>query len=98
LVNDLLLPLARGLTANWNDGSRREAGIVLAHITGSGSEATHIVQAMARQLKKVSNVIIVPQVASGLVLSNVFSVSLRSILFVSWRRKWRVFDFPLRNG
>jgi cohesin complex subunit SA-1/2 len=66
LVNDLLLPLARGLTANWNDGSRREAGIVLAHITGSGSEATHVVQAMARQLKKVSNVIIVPHVASVL--------------------------------
>jgi cohesin complex subunit SA-1/2 len=56
LVNDLLLPLARGLTANWNAGSRREAGIVLAHITGSGHEATHAVQAMARLLKKVNPV------------------------------------------
>jgi cohesin complex subunit SA-1/2 len=75
LVNDLLLPLARGLTANWNDGSRREAGIVLAHITGSGSEAAQVVQVMARQLKKVSIVIIVLQHDSYLVVSNVFSVA-----------------------
>lgn len=98
LVHDLLLPLARGLTANWNDGSRREAGIVLAHITGSGSEAAHVVQVMARQLKKVSTVITVCHVDSGLVVSNIVSVALRSTLFVFWRRKWLVSDFPLRNG
>lgn len=49
------MPLARGITANWNDGNRREASIVLNHITGSGSEAGHTVQAMARLLKKVSS-------------------------------------------
>jgi cohesin complex subunit SA-1/2 len=47
------MPLARGLTANWNDGNRKEAGIVLGHITGSGQEVAHTVQAMARMLKKV---------------------------------------------
>lgn len=54
LINDLIMPLARGLTANWTDGNRKEAGIVLAHVTGSGQQAGHAVQAMARMLKKVS--------------------------------------------
>jgi hypothetical protein len=56
LVNDLLLPFARSLTANWNEGNRQEAGLALAHITGSGLEATQVVYAMARVLKKINPV------------------------------------------
>ena len=56
LVNDLLMPVAKSLTANWNDGNRREAAIVLAHIIGSGREASQTVQAMIRMLKKVNSV------------------------------------------
>ena len=53
LVHELILPLARSLTANWNDGNRREAGLALAHIAGSGDLASHAIQSMARLLKKV---------------------------------------------
>jgi cohesin complex subunit SA-1/2 len=53
LVNNLIMPLARSLTANWNDGNRKEAGVVLAHIVGSGPEAAQTVHAIARMLKKV---------------------------------------------
>ena len=54
LVNDLLMPLIRALTANWNDCSRREAGIALAHIAGSGQIAAHTIHSMTRLIKKVS--------------------------------------------
>lgn len=50
----LLLPIARGLCRNWKLGNRREAGTILAHITGSGSEASSIVSSMSRVLKKVN--------------------------------------------
>lgn len=56
LVNELLLPLARSLTANWNDGNRKEAGIALSYITGRSQEATTAVQGMARFLKKINSV------------------------------------------
>jgi hypothetical protein len=51
--NESILALARSLTANWNDGNRKEAGVVLAHIVGSGPEAAQTVHAIARMLKKV---------------------------------------------
>lgn len=53
LVEELLMPLARSLTANWNDGNRKEAGIALSYITGKSQEASSAVQNMARFLKKV---------------------------------------------
>lgn len=49
----LLLPLCRSLATNWKVGNRREAGVALAHITGSGSEASQVVTALSRLLKKV---------------------------------------------
>jgi len=56
LSRRLLLPIARGLCGNWMLGNRREAGAVLNHITGSGSEAADLVSAMSRALKKVEPV------------------------------------------
>lgn len=53
-VESLLLPLARGLTANWKLGNRREAGAGLGHITGSGLESSRLVSSMSKVLKKVS--------------------------------------------
>jgi hypothetical protein len=50
---DLVAPLARSLTANWNDGNRKEAGIVLSYITGYSKETGQTVQDMATFLKKV---------------------------------------------
>jgi hypothetical protein len=56
LVNDALLPLARVTTANSNDFYRREAALVLANITGSGTYATQTVVSWARILKKTNPV------------------------------------------
>ncbi len=38
---------------NWKLGNRREAGVLLSHIIGSGSEATEIVTTVSRMLKKI---------------------------------------------
>lgn len=54
LSKDLLLPLGRSVAANWKCGNRREAGVALAHVTGSGAEAGKIVLSLSRVLKKVS--------------------------------------------
>lgn len=64
LVESLLLPLARGLAANWKLGNRREAGAGLAHITGSGQEASRLVAAMSKVLKKVCILNVLTGVAS----------------------------------
>lgn len=53
VAEELLLPLARGLTANWLTCNRREAGAALAHIVGSGVHAGSIVSSMSRVFKKV---------------------------------------------
>lgn len=53
-ARELLLPLARGLSANWKSGNRREAGVALSHITNSGHESAALVSGMSRVLKKVS--------------------------------------------
>ncbi len=53
LVKDLILPVARALTANWTHGNRKEAGVVLSHLTGSGKMVGQTVHLMARLLKKV---------------------------------------------
>jgi len=55
-VRQMLLPFARSLGTNWKCGNRREAGYALAHITGSGPEASKIVAAMARVAKKIDSV------------------------------------------
>jgi cohesin complex subunit SA-1/2 len=55
-VESLLLPLARGLTANWKLGNRREAGAGLGHITGSGQESSRLVSSMSKVLKKIEPV------------------------------------------
>ena len=53
IARKFLMPIPRGLCANWATGNRREAGMALAHITNSGSEASAIVAAMSKTLKKV---------------------------------------------
>ena len=56
-VDDLLLlPLARTLAFNWAAGNRREAGVALAHITGSGNEASALVSTLSKTLKKIDPV------------------------------------------
>ena len=52
-AQELLLPLGRGLTANWKLGNRREAGAALTHVVGSGEEANQVVASMSRVFKKV---------------------------------------------
>jgi hypothetical protein len=56
LVNNALLPLARVTVANSNDFYRREAALVLANITGSGTYVTQTVVSWARILKKTNPV------------------------------------------
>ena len=54
LVYQLLLPLSRSLATNWIDGHRREAGVALSHMTGSGDKAGSYISALSKMLKKVS--------------------------------------------
>lgn len=54
LINMLLYPVCRALGTNWKGGNRREAGCILAHISGSGKDAHELVLAMTRVFKKVS--------------------------------------------
>eukprot|EP00586_Coscinodiscus_wailesii_P000063 CAMPEP_0172480390 /NCGR_PEP_ID=MMETSP1066-20121228/5488_1 /TAXON_ID=671091 /ORGANISM="Coscinodiscus wailesii, Strain CCMP2513" /LENGTH=1957 /DNA_ID=CAMNT_0013241639 /DNA_START=101 /DNA_END=5974 /DNA_ORIENTATION=+ len=54
LVRQLLLPLTRPLATNWQNGNRREAGVALSHITGSGSTSSHLISQLVKQLKKNS--------------------------------------------
>lgn len=48
----LLLPIARVLAFNWKEGNRREAGVALAHLTGSGDNAHSTMSALSKVLKK----------------------------------------------
>lgn len=54
LVRDLILPVARALAANWTQGNRKEAGVILSHLVGSGKLVGQTVHHLARLLKKVS--------------------------------------------
>lgn len=56
VIRQLLLPLARSLATNWTFGNRREAGVALAHITGSGQDAASLVSTLSKLLKKVSRI------------------------------------------
>lgn len=56
VVYDLLLPLARGLAGNWMYGNRKEAGVALSHIFGSGAVAQELVQSLSRVCKKINPV------------------------------------------
>ena len=48
----LLLPISRVLAFNWKEGNRREAGVALAHLTGSGDNAHSVMSALSKVLKK----------------------------------------------
>jgi len=48
----LLLPIARTLAYNWKEGNRREAGVALAHLTGSGDKAHSLMSTLSKVLKK----------------------------------------------
>ena len=48
----LLLPITRVLAFNWKEGNRREAGVALAHLTGSGDNAHSLMSALSKVLKK----------------------------------------------
>jgi hypothetical protein len=51
----LLLPICRSVAVNWKLGNRREAGIILSHIVGSGSNVSEIVTHLSRELKKIDS-------------------------------------------
>ena len=74
----LLLVPARACLASWDVGHRAEGGVLLSHLIGSGSEASRIIQPVARLMKKVfmncltsfsfvfeSNVLVAPLVAQS---------------------------------
>merc|ERR1712194_692387 len=56
LVYQLLLPLSRSLATNWIDGHRREAGVALSHMTGSGDKAGSYISTLSKMLKKIDPV------------------------------------------
>jgi cohesin complex subunit SA-1/2 len=53
LSQSLLYPMGRAIATNWTNGNRREAGVFLRHISGSGPTAADIVSATSRQMKKI---------------------------------------------
>jgi len=44
------------LTANWNDGNRKEAGTLLAYVAGHSKATGQVVQDAARMMKKINPV------------------------------------------
>lgn len=53
LVEEALLPLARVTTMNFDGFFRKEAAMIMQHISGSGSLASQTLLALSRTLKKV---------------------------------------------
>ena len=56
LVNEALLPLARVTTMNFGGFFRKEAAMILSHISGSGGLAAQTMLALSRTLKKTNPV------------------------------------------
>ena len=56
LSQSLLFPMGRAIATNWTNGNRREAGVFLRHIGGSGPMASDIVSTTSRQMKKIDPV------------------------------------------
>jgi cohesin complex subunit SA-1/2 len=52
-ISSLLLSNARAVCANWKQGNRREAGLLLSHITSSDTRAVDIVEALFNLLKAI---------------------------------------------
>ena len=94
MVRSILLPVARALTANWTQGNRKEAGVVLTHLTGSGKLAASTVHAMARLLKKVR---IVGSPQRHQIATQIHLLS-RYTLFDFWSRRWLQSAWPSRHG
>eukprot|EP00979_Chaetoceros_neogracilis_P004113 scaffold716_cov204-Chaetoceros_neogracile.AAC.2 len=55
-ISSLLLSNARAVCANWKQGNRREAGLLLSHITSSDTRAVDIVEALFNLLKAIQPV------------------------------------------
>ena len=53
LVREALLPLARVTNMNFDGYFRKEAAMIMQHISGSGSLAAQTITSLARILKKV---------------------------------------------
>ena len=53
LVREALLPLARVTNMNYDGFYRKEAAMILQHISGSGSLASQTILSLSRKLKKV---------------------------------------------
>ena len=89
----LLLPTARCLCRNWKQGNRREAGLLLTHITGSGTEASTIISSMSRVMKKVCS-----PVCFFLDFRLSDPILNRLNLYASWKLIWPVYDKRSKNG
>eukprot|EP00934_Nitzschia_sp_Nitz4_P000537 Nitzschia sp. Nitz4//scaffold50_size126154//44740//48960//NITZ4_003680-RA/size126154-augustus-gene-0.125-mRNA-1//-1//CDS//3329553683//537//frame0 len=56
LVQQLVLPIARSLVANWTFGNRKEAGVILSHLTSGGKLTGQTILSLARLMKKIQPV------------------------------------------
>jgi cohesin complex subunit SA-1/2 len=97
LVKELLQPVARALTANWTNGNRKEAGVILSHLTGSGKLAGSTVHGMARLLKKVGPIVAMPLGHIVITASCINSLS-RFIQFDFWSHRWLHFAWHSSHG
>jgi hypothetical protein len=94
LARKYLMPMARGLCANWASGNRREAGSALSHITNSGAESSSLISSMSKVLKKVwkPNLFLVFVAGRFCTCTHIAFVENRSNRFVCSKLIWRVFD------
>eukprot|EP00569_Conticribra_weissflogii_P004744 CAMPEP_0171342406 /NCGR_PEP_ID=MMETSP0878-20121228/14224_1 /TAXON_ID=67004 /ORGANISM="Thalassiosira weissflogii, Strain CCMP1336" /LENGTH=1813 /DNA_ID=CAMNT_0011845061 /DNA_START=84 /DNA_END=5525 /DNA_ORIENTATION=- len=56
LPYSLLLPTARAVVNNWNSANRREAGLLLNHITSSGPTTSELITTAVRTMKKIDSI------------------------------------------
>ena len=57
LTHSLLLPLGQSLVVNRTEGNRREAGVALSHISGSGEESSRLISELCQLLKQVVGIL-----------------------------------------
>jgi cohesin complex subunit SA-1/2 len=97
-TKELVLPIARSLTANWTDGNRREAGIVLSHLAGKGKMTRQTVHVLARMLKKVRLEAVSQEHPADPPTYAWKPFLSRSILFASWSHKWQLSVWRFKSG
>lgn len=55
-LHPILLSIGRAVVANWKLGNRREAGVLLSHISNSNTETSDMIKTLSRLLRSIQPV------------------------------------------